>query len=1379
MRKRLLSALLALCMVLTLLPSATFAANDHHPFTDVSDTAWYGSAVQYVYEHDMMVGTSSTEFSPDISTSRGMIVTILHRLEGTPSASGIAFADVPADEWYTDAVAWASANEIVKGYGNGNFGPEDPISREQMATILYRYADYKGYDTDITGSVTTFPDGGQTNSWAVNAMNWAIGVGLISGTDNGTLIPGGSATRAQAATILVRFCENIVTHTVTFEYNYGNKGTYDTVTVGHGKTADSPTSPTRSGYTFDGWYTAASGGSKYNFSTAVTSDLTLYAHWTSASGGGGYVPNTYTVTFDSNGGSAVASQTVISGSCATRPTDPTKSGYIFVGWYTDSAYNILYDFDAIVTKSIVLYAKWREIDEEFVDNDDDGIPDNIEEFLGTDPTKSDTDGDGLSDYIEVLIGTDPTLIDTDGNGINDGDEDADGDNLTNLEELDFGTSLIDRDSDHDGLSDYEELYIYNTDPLNMDTDRDGAYDGWEIMHNYDPLAYNNSFTVSDTAQDEDISVSVVMETLGENVSSLLVEPVENMFLDDGIPGYIGSAFDFNIGGDFEQATISFTFDASLSVDEDFNPVIYYFNEDTQTLEELNTIVEGNTASTVVTHFSTYILLNKTDFDLVWESEIKPPNTENEDAVLDIVFVIDYSASMDDNDPRQLCKSLSKEFISKLRDDIDRAAVVKFIRRATVVSALTTDKDVLYNAIDSITYDSGYGTYSGTDGSTGLNAALELLESSESTYKYIIFLTDGEDNQYTYSYDQLIQTANELGVSVYTVGMGTATTGTLQKIASETGGKFYFAFTADALEDIYNEVAVETVDYSVDSNNDGISDYFTRLLCDGTLKLGSGKDNPFYGISYDEVQANADYDHDGLLNGQELVVQVYESVNGARVYVWMMSDPTSADSDYDGIDDCDEISQVASHSNQFTADVKYSTGGNSYDTTVSFRVDYSLFFEDNTVFNQDLSILASLYALDMYDDGWLNLTSGAAGSSESINGVSLGEIFGLNDGKNYSASDLRTLYSTRDSNGNYVDEDDVSEVYIGHRLVSYQGEQREIFFLTVRGTNGTNAEWSSNFDIGADDSSYYDKTGEHPDWTNKENHKGFDVAATRILRAFSEYVNELETLGKIDVSVKRSIFITGHSRGAAIANILGAHFEDSPQYDSYVYTMATPYTTTNSNATTYKTIFNIVNEDDLVPYLPLEDWDFFKYGETLTISVADKYEDRNPFGNAANTFEAAFGKDYNSNGWLDAAVTDFGKMSNGRSDFYVLDTTSGDGTVTDWEMFTDIEALLKDGKLDKYCTYEIGFAGLSADITYCPAYAAQNIANLAGSIPGYDIFDWLGVDLKGKYSTARRTFALASGKIQIAGIGPGGMECPHMPGTYYLITVNTSYNGYEK
>lgn len=154
--KRILSLLLSLCLVLGLFPSTAFAASGNLPFTDMNTSDWYYDAVQYAYEKGMMNDTSATTFSPNDTTTRGMIVTILHRMEGTPAAVGTTFTDVPTGQWYSDAVSWASANGIVGGYGNGLFGPGDPITREQMAAILNRYSQHKGYDTGASGSIAGF-----------------------------------------------------------------------------------------------------------------------------------------------------------------------------------------------------------------------------------------------------------------------------------------------------------------------------------------------------------------------------------------------------------------------------------------------------------------------------------------------------------------------------------------------------------------------------------------------------------------------------------------------------------------------------------------------------------------------------------------------------------------------------------------------------------------------------------------------------------------------------------------------------------------------------------------------------------------------------------------------------------------------------------------------------------------------------------------------------------------------------------------------------------------------------------------------------------------------------------------------------------------------
>ena len=140
-----------------------------------------------------------------------MVVTILYRLDGEPAVTkDIPFADVPAGQWYSNAINWAAANGIVDGYGNGKFGPDDTITREQMAAILYRYASYKGYSVSDLANLTGYTDAASVSEWASTAMRWAVAEGLIEGTSATTLSPSGDSTRAQVATILMRFCEGVV-----------------------------------------------------------------------------------------------------------------------------------------------------------------------------------------------------------------------------------------------------------------------------------------------------------------------------------------------------------------------------------------------------------------------------------------------------------------------------------------------------------------------------------------------------------------------------------------------------------------------------------------------------------------------------------------------------------------------------------------------------------------------------------------------------------------------------------------------------------------------------------------------------------------------------------------------------------------------------------------------------------------------------------------------------------------------------------------------------------------------------------------------------------------------------------------------------------------
>ena len=181
------------------------------PFTDVTKGDWFYDAVQYVYDKGMMNGVDGGRFAPNATTSRAMIVTILYRLENEPAVSGKSpFTDVAAGQWYTNAVAWAAANGIVTGTTDTTFAPNGNITREQMAAILYRYASYKGLDVSRQADLSGYADANAISAYAKQAMAWANGQGLITGVTATTLRPDGNAVRAQAATILMRLCEQVL-----------------------------------------------------------------------------------------------------------------------------------------------------------------------------------------------------------------------------------------------------------------------------------------------------------------------------------------------------------------------------------------------------------------------------------------------------------------------------------------------------------------------------------------------------------------------------------------------------------------------------------------------------------------------------------------------------------------------------------------------------------------------------------------------------------------------------------------------------------------------------------------------------------------------------------------------------------------------------------------------------------------------------------------------------------------------------------------------------------------------------------------------------------------------------------------------------------------
>ncbi len=180
-------------------------------FNDVLETDWFANAVEYVLKNNIIKGYNENTFAPNDNLTRGMLATILYRMEGEPAISGKPkFPDVQdSKQFYYKAVKWATDKGVVAGYNTGKFGPNDNITREQLAVILNRYAKYKGKNVSATNDLKKFSDVSKISDYAVSSMKWAVGAGVITGNDNGTLNPKGNATRAEVSAMMEKYCKKV------------------------------------------------------------------------------------------------------------------------------------------------------------------------------------------------------------------------------------------------------------------------------------------------------------------------------------------------------------------------------------------------------------------------------------------------------------------------------------------------------------------------------------------------------------------------------------------------------------------------------------------------------------------------------------------------------------------------------------------------------------------------------------------------------------------------------------------------------------------------------------------------------------------------------------------------------------------------------------------------------------------------------------------------------------------------------------------------------------------------------------------------------------------------------------------------------------------
>lgn len=623
----------------------------------------------------------------------------------------------------------------------------------------------------------------------------------------------------------------------------------------------------------------------------------------------------------------------------------------------------------------------------------------------------------------------------------------------------------------------------------------------------------------------------------------------------------------------------------------------------------------------------------------------------------------------------------------------------------------------------------------------MKRAQELFElNNRESNKYLVFLTDGEDNYTSFSYDDYINYAIKNGITTYTIGLGNSIDNTLlRKIANTSGGKYFNAEQADDLFTTFSEIKQDTLDYKTDSNNDGISDYYTKRIYDGTLKLGTGVS--LKGI---DLSKKADYDGDGLLNGEEITIYEYKD----RVYIKVLSDPTKVDTDYDGLrDDVDPHRMNSGQTVQYVADDRDNDKQYSYDTLLN--LDYRWFFDDNTKFNKDLCNTSLLFAGMAY----YRSSSDTSDSSDRDYKIKLenGNKYGIIDAMKYMGLEDVKEYNLND----YYNTEHQSQFNIGHRKVTIDGETKNIVTVFVRGTFGSLNEWSSNFDIG-------DTRENVSEWTDKSNHKGFDITANRVRERVNRYLNT-----NVDSSNETVFWVTGHSRGAAISNIIGAKLEDQGK-KTFTYTFAAPNTTTKENVKSYKSIFNVVNEDDFTPYVPMKDWEFERYGRTAELDMTSdrqkQFRDNTGF----------WAYDNESTGGLSKTVNALSEIINNRDECKEYTCSChGDGSDNSiikknyysFKYLRDNEINLIPDNMKQYCKIEKDDSiDTNFKLTVCqtPMYFMQLLANqMSGEVGLYDFV--MSIDVSPKYEYAKKRLIL-SGAPCI-----GGLTHPHYVDSYYILS----------
>lgn len=485
-------------------------------------------------------------------------------------------------------------------------------------------------------------------------------------------------------------------------------------------------------------------------------------------------------------------------------------------------------------------------------------------------------------------------------------EDFDNDGIPNILEYLYGLDYNDPDSNHNGTSDYDGLVAYLKEELSEDYDNDGISDFSELMYGLNPLkeiSFDDGIKDGDRVLDisvkglasdiNDIVPLVDISLYGKQVDSFEIQKISDsdMFLNSTIPGYLGNAYNLTITGDFIKATLKFSMPDSILNDE--SPSIFYWNEEKQFMEEVQgQFIDNGMLCVELKHFSAYLPLNREKYLESWEDQdiIEPAYESNEKISKDVVVTFDESGSIRYSDFYKV-KDAVGELVDKLTED-DRVAIFTF----DDIVRLHTD------FVDKKTVSDVLETIKQHDGLTAIKDASvmsvnEFVENGrDGVLKLLVLLTDGVSNADStgLSYQEIAELALDNGIIIYTIGVGAVDKSGLETLAKNTGGQYYQISDFSSIYSVFDRFILDS-DVYLDSDNDGLSDYYEKKIASGILRLGSGA--VVYRHSLLNFQ-NEDSDNDNLLDGEELYISKVED----RIYCEVESWPTVADSDGDTLSD---------------------------------------------------------------------------------------------------------------------------------------------------------------------------------------------------------------------------------------------------------------------------------------------------------------------------------------------------------------------------------------------------------------------------------------------------------------------------------------------